>query len=110
MLSENVTGDTADMIADLATKYIWWQPIGRRAHPIERVIAQVMNIGTYEDIRRLEDALGEDRLLGVMRDAEPGWFSARSWEFWRGRLSVLPGAEALPRTPPKRGFRRASPL
>lgn len=51
-------------------------------HSQDRVVAQVMDIGTYEDILRLEAGLGRERLAEVMRHAEPGWISARSWDFW----------------------------
>jgi len=74
------------LIASLAEKYMWWPGLGASGHSEERIIAQVMDIGTYEDILRLETALGRERLADVMRQAQPGWISARSWAFWRGRL------------------------
>ena len=91
------------LIAELERKYIWWEPVGRAPHAAERVVAQAMNLGTFEDIRRLETRLGHPRLAGVMRAAAPGWFSDRSWEFWRGRLSLALG-EAFPEEPPRRSF------
>ena len=68
-----------------------------------RIIAQTMNFGTYDDILALEDAVGRDRLVEIMRRAQPGWLSDRSWEFWRGRLSYANGAEIAAR-PPRRAF------
>ena len=78
------------VLFDLARKYLWWQP-GEGRHAAERVIAQVMDVGGYDDIRRLEGVVGPDRLADVMAAAEPGWLSPRSWEFWRGRLSRATG-------------------
>ena len=75
---------------------------------MKRVIAQVMDLGTYADIRRLEDVLGPDLLIETMIGAQPGWFSARSWEFWRGRLAAHPRASIVPEQPPSRMFGRAS--
>lgn len=91
------------LLAELGHKYIWWAPIGDAPHSPERIIAQVMNIGTYDDIRRLESAVGFARLAEVMLHAAPGWLSARSWSFWRGRLSCETSA-AIPAEPPRRAF------
>jgi hypothetical protein len=101
------TTDDADaacrLIAAFERKYIWWKPIGGESHSESRIIAQAMNFGTYEDIRRLEQTLGPARLAEVMLRAEPGWISDRSWEFWRGRLSRALGI-AMPEEVPRRSF------
>jgi hypothetical protein len=91
------------LLADLSRKYLWWKPAAGGPHSEARVIAQAMNLGTYEDIRRLERTFGPHRLASVMLEAAPGWFSERSWEFWRGRLS-LERDLALPEKPPRRSF------
>jgi hypothetical protein len=95
--------DTDALLAELERKYLWWQPIGGGRPARERVIAQAMNLGTFDDIRRLERTFGRHRLAEVMCGAAPGWFSDRSWEFWRGRLSLALG-KALPEAPPRRSF------
>lgn len=97
-----------DLIVELGRKYIWWDPVGDQPHSEERVIAQAMNFGTFDDIRRLEQTLGSDRLAEVMVRAEPGWFNRRSWEFWRGRLSLALG-KAIPEEPPRRSLHAALP-
>jgi hypothetical protein len=97
-----------DLIAELRRRYIWWAPIGDQPHAPERIIAQVMNIGTYEDIRRLETTLGFERLADIMRHAAPGWINPRSWSFWRGRLA-RETAKAIPAMPPRRVFHAAMP-
>src|SRR5437868_1108886 len=100
-------GDKATgLIAELGRKYLWWEPIGGQSHSEHRIIAQVMDLGTYEDIRRLEKMIGLERLADVMLQAEPGWFSDRSWEFWRGRLSLALGKE-IPEEAPRRSFHAA---
>ena len=80
------------MIAELGRKYLWWEPVGGMPFSENRIIAQTMNLGTYDDILLLEQAVGKLRLVEVMLHAEPGWISGRSWEFWRGRLSFATGA------------------
>jgi hypothetical protein len=68
-------------------QYIWWAPVEDASPAPERVIAQVMNIGGCDDIRRMETTLGSDRLPDVVAGAAPGWISPRSWSFRRGRLA-----------------------
>ena len=95
-----------ELIAELARKYVWWEPIGDAPPAPERIIAQVMDIGGYDDIRRLETTLGFERLADVMIDAAPGWISRRSWRFWRGRLA-RETSRTIPEEPPRRAFRDA---
>ena len=100
----DIRGDIArSPVAELEKKYVWWAPVGNATHPASRVVAQAMNLGTFEDILRLEKTLGAACLVDVMLEAAPGWFSERSWEFWRGRLSLALG-KALPEEPPRRSL------
>ena len=82
--------------------------MGGEPHSDNRVIAQAMNLGTFDDIVVLEQTLGKGRLIEVMLGAEPGWFSDRSWELWRGRLSLAAGG-AIPEEAPRRSFHAAAP-
>jgi len=75
-------------IRDWAAKYIWWQTPEEAALLPRRVMAQVMDLGTFADVRSLEKAAGPAALAEVIRHAEPGWFSARSWHFWHRRLGL----------------------
>ena len=91
----------ASLLRDFAARYIWWRD---EAEPSEhRIIAQVMSIGTWDDIRRLEADWSPDELREVMLRAQPGWISAPSWDLWRGRLRAA-GADAIPEAPPRRSF------
>lgn len=97
-----------EAIAEFGRKYLWWEPVGGRPHSDDRIIAQTMNLGTYDDILLLERAVGTARLVEIMLHAEPGWINDRSWEFWRGRLSFATGA-AIPDKAPRRVFHAATP-
>jgi hypothetical protein len=90
-------------IAELGRKYLSWEPVGDQPHSEDRIIAQTMNLGTYDDILLLEQTVGQARLAEVMLRAQPGWISDRSWKFWRGRLSSATEA-AIPDKPPRRSF------
>jgi len=104
-----ITDDTSqDMIAEFGRKYLWWEPVGDRAHSEDRIIAQTMNLGTYDDILLLEQMVGRPRLVEIMLHAEPGWINDRSWEFWRGRLSFATGA-TIPNEAPRRAFHAEMP-
>ncbi len=103
------THDFSDAaIAGFGRKYLWWKPPGGQSHSDDRIIAQTMNLGTYDDILLLEQAVGRARLVEIMQHAEPGWINDRSWEFWRGRLSFATGA-AIPQEAPRRAFHAAAP-
>jgi len=97
---------SASVIAEFGRKYIWWKPVGGQQHSEDRIIAQTMNLGTYDDILVLEQTVGKSRLVEIMLRAEPGWIGDRSWEFWRGRLSFATGA-AIPEKAPRRLFHAA---
>jgi hypothetical protein len=87
------------LIAALRRKYVWWAPDENERVPAERIVAQAMDIGVYEDILLLEEAFGTAALSRVLKNAQPGWFSKPSWGFWRDRLDL---ADALPQAPPTR--------
>jgi hypothetical protein len=93
----------AGMAAELESKFFWWEPVGLRPRSHARILAQAMNLASFDDVRHLEKTLGADRLAEAMLKAEPGWISERSWEFWRGRLGLLTG-RAMPDAPPRRSF------
>jgi hypothetical protein len=94
-------------IAELGLKYLWWDPVSDEPPSENRIIAQTMNFGTFDDIVVLQQAVGANRLVEVMLRAEPGWLSDRSWEFWRGRLSPAAGG-AIPEEAPRRSLHAAA--
>jgi len=74
-----VTNDTMqETIAKFGRKYIWWKPVGNQPHSEDRIIAQTMNLGTYDDILLLERTVGEFRAAapssggaGFVRGSDP---------------------------------------
>ena len=61
-----------------------------------------MDIGDYADIQRLIGAIGDDPLIEVLRNAEAGEFSPRSWVYWHCRLGLAPPDRVPPL--PRREF------
>jgi len=99
----DVEGLPADLAAELERRFFWWEPVGSQPRSHARILAQAMNLASFDDVRRLEKTLGPHRLADAMCEAEPGWIDERSWEFWRGRLALATG-RAIPDAPPRRSF------
>ena len=87
-------------LKSFAAKYIWWEaPEVAVTYP-ERVVAQVMNLGDYDDVLKLVNQIGEGELRKNLLVAEPGWFNERSWAYWHLRLGVVsPGEGRIPDMP-----------
>lgn len=72
----------------LARKYVWWKSPDEAMTTPERIIAQVMNLGDYDDVQQLAHRLDDDGLREVLTHAEIGQFNARSWAYWHYRLGL----------------------
>jgi hypothetical protein len=77
-----------DGLKPFASKYIWWKTADEAVTTPQRVIAQVMNIGDYADVQKLEHQVGEEAFKAVLAQAEAGQFNARSWVYWHYRLGL----------------------
>ncbi|MBI5577279.1 MAG: helix-turn-helix transcriptional regulator [Deltaproteobacteria bacterium] len=84
------------ILRKMARRYIWWRsPEASIKDPL-RVIAQIMDVGTLEDMQQATAAIGKSRMVEVLNHARPGWFHPKSWAFWHTVLELTsPG-----RTPP----------
>ncbi|MGH8650920.1 MAG: hypothetical protein ACREYE_01505 [Gammaproteobacteria bacterium] len=81
-----------ELLGQFAAKYIWWKTPGEALQYPDRVIAQVMDIGDYDDVQQLVAQVGDEYLRRVLIRAEIGQFSKRSWAYWHYRLGlVAPG-------------------
>lgn len=89
------------LLRRLARRYMWWQPPHVSVRDPRRVIAQVMDTGTLEDIQRLAAAVGEPAMVEVLARARPGWFRPKSWAFWHAALG-LSKKGAIPPVPARR--------
>src|SRR4051794_19899309 len=90
----------ADLASELEKKFFWWEPVGTQPRSDARILAQAMDLASFDEVRQLETTLGSDYLVQAMLASEPGWISERSWEFWRGRLMLATG-RAIPEAPPR---------
>ena len=76
------------LLRELARKYVWWLAPAAAASRPGLVVTQTMELGDYEDQRRLEAALGRTRLAQALYGAGAGRLSARSWAYWHYRLGL----------------------
>jgi len=80
----------------LARRNVWWlEPEEALEYP-QRVIARVMDMGTFEDIHELVGIVGEDVLRQTLKGAEAGQFRPRSWSYWQYLLNGLADATLPP--------------
>ncbi|MBI2509104.1 MAG: hypothetical protein HYV99_03765 [Betaproteobacteria bacterium] len=87
----------------MARRYVWWLPPADALKRPHLVASQVMELGDYDDVVRMESVLGRDALAAALSRAEPGRFSAPSWTFWHYRLGLARSGRVPPL--PKRVIR-----
>ena len=84
----------------MAGRYVWWKTPEEAMQFPERVAAQVMNIGDWDDVLELIDAAGEGYLRDVLRFSEAGQLNERSWHYWHYRLGLAEyGVRPVPPMP-----------
>jgi len=79
----------------IARSLIWWQPPEIALANPRRFLAQVMTLGTWDEIKKVEAEFGLDAFKDALLNAPAGVFDPRSWAYWRA-VFALPEAE-MPR-------------
>jgi len=83
----------SDLLKSLARKYVWWKSPEEAVLFPHRIIAQVMNLGDYDDVQKLANMAGDDLLREALSNAEAGEFNPRSWAYWHYRLGLAPSGQ-----------------
>jgi hypothetical protein len=89
------------LLRSYAARYLWWKSPEEAVRMPGRVLAQVMELGDYDDVQAIAELAGEDALREVLEHAEAGQFSPRSWAYWHYRLGLVQPGDVLP-PPPSR--------
>ncbi len=89
-------------LSEYASRYIWWKTGEESLAQPARVIAQVMDIGTLEDMNAIANRFGDDVLREVIRHAEAGQFRGKSWTYWHYRLGLADTDRDMPPMPKRR--------
>ncbi len=69
-------------------RYLWWMTPEKALDNPLRLIAQIMDIGGFEDAMRMRRILGDEPLREALRRAQPGWLNIRSWHYWHYMLDM----------------------
>lgn len=92
-----------EFLKPYARKYVWWKTPDDAIATPQRVIAQVMTIGNFEDVQALVAGVGEEVLREVLMTAEAGQFNERSWAYWHYRLGLATSCrDYIPPLPTRR--------
>ena len=76
--------------AAIASKYVWWQEAQQTLEDPCLLAAQIMTLGTLEDVQWLLGRMSRDALRRILREPPIGIFNERSWRFWHLQLGVSP--------------------
>lgn len=89
----------SELLRDFAAKYIWWKSPEEALRQPDRIIAQVMSLGEFRDVGRLNESFTDEKLREVLTHADPGSFDERSWNYWHYRLGLASTGDvpAMPR-------------
>ena len=80
------TPSRVEFLSNMSKKYIWWKtPEEALVYP-QSVLAQIMNIGVWDDLCLLVCEYSKEELIEVLKNAEIGQFNPRSWHFWCYKL------------------------
>lgn len=82
----------------IARRLVWWMPPEEALGEPWLFLAQVMTLGTWEDIEAVRLNLGEAVFGQTLDHAPPGVFEAPSWHYWHRRV----GRSSIPPLPKRR--------
>lgn len=85
-----------EALKPFAKRYVWWKSPDEAVRYPQRVAAQVMNIGDYDDVQALIRLVGDSYLREVISSAEIGQFNAKSWHYWHYRLGLADPGQVPP--------------
>lgn len=85
-----------ETLEPLARRYVWWKAPDEALEQPLRVVAQVMNLGDWDDVEAMRQRLGDGLLRDALIHAEAGQFNARSWTWWHYRLGLSREGEVPP--------------
>ena len=79
-----------DRAVSMAQKYVWWKPPAEALAEPVLLVAQMMTMGTLEDVQWMLSCTSSDELRAVLRDPPVGVINGRSWTYWQRRLNGDP--------------------
>lgn len=69
-------------------KFVWWKTSKETLSRPMDLVARVMALGTWEDVRELLDLVGRPSMKKALKEAAPGIFDPPAWHYWHRRLGL----------------------
>lgn len=85
----------SDKLTAVARELIWWQAPDKSLAEPRRLLAQVMALGTWQEVQEAKAAFGWSAFKDALLNLPAGIMDKRSWVYWRNYFG-LPEAE-MPR-------------
>jgi hypothetical protein len=102
-IDASLTPPALACLCRLAARYVWWKSPEEAMQFPDRIAAQVMNMGDWNDMVDLVNTAGENYLRHVLRHAEAGQLNERSWHYWHYRLGLAEfGVRPVPPMPKRK--------
>jgi hypothetical protein len=79
-----------DRLSALAKRLFWWKTPPEALADPNRFLAQVMTLGTWDDIEEAKRFWSEAFFRDALRNAPGGVFDPRSWSYWHHVFDLLP--------------------
>jgi hypothetical protein len=77
-------------LEQLAKKYVWWQaPAEALKHP-QVLLCQLMQLGTWSDVREVRSLVGDAAFKDALQRAPPGLLDRKSWNYWNLFYGFVP--------------------
>jgi hypothetical protein len=76
----------------LAAAYVWWQNPETSLKEPEKILRQILKMGTAGDYVAACEIWGEEAFRSALVTAPPGALDERSWQFWHRYFGMEPPA------------------
>lgn len=85
-------------VEQLAKKYVWWETPERAFRRRDLLLCQLMQLGTWDDVRLARRLFGDGAFKQALEHAPPGVLDAKSWNYWNLFYGFVP-VPPLPERP-----------
>ncbi len=82
MSDQYSTANESSALDAIARKLFWWEPSESSRNNPKRLACQVMALGAWNDVVIARRVLGDTLFRDALREAPPGVFDPRSWNYW----------------------------
>ncbi len=84
-----------EQLQKTARQLVWWESPEESLEYPERLLAQAMTYGTWDEVLFLQEIFGEKTFRAVLDDPPNGILDEASWIYWHRRF----GSETVPPYP-----------